>query len=107
MTDCFHCGDDDHLSYDCTNRTRRRRAPAAVWPSATAESGGRPEPPPFTTLYQRPPTEIADPQPWADSIREAMGWSRDGVDSYLRELAARQAAESRHDPLRLITSERA
>jgi hypothetical protein len=48
MTDCFHCGEDDHLSYDCPNRTPRKSAPAAVWPAATAEPTYTP--PPFTTL---------------------------------------------------------
>jgi len=101
VTDCFSCGEDDHLSYDCPNRTRRTRTPAAVWPPATAEPEGRPTPPPFTTLYQRPAAEVSDPQPWADSIRDAMGWSRNRIDNRLAELAARQVAESRRDPRRL------
>ena len=94
MTDCFHCGNDDHLSYDCPGRTRRTRAPAAPWPTAGAEST-RPQPPPFASLYQRPVEERADPEPWADSIREAMGWSRHCREDWLRDLAARQVTESR------------
>lgn len=50
MTDCFHCGQEDHLSYDCPNRTRRRKAPAAVWPAATAVDDETPQPPPFSAL---------------------------------------------------------
>lgn len=102
MTDCFRCGDEDHLSYDCPNRTPPHRTPAAVWPAATAGQPERPAPPPFTTLYQRPPQDIADPAPWADSIRETMGWRRDGIEDYLRELAARQVAESRNRVDRLV-----
>lgn len=102
MTDCFHCGDEDHLSYDCPNRTRRTRAPAAPWPAAGAEPVKTPQPPPFSSLYQRPADEIADPQPWADAIREAMGWSRDHRDARLRELARRQVAEARRERLASI-----
>jgi hypothetical protein len=97
VTDCFRCGDDEHLSADCPNTTPRKRAPAAIWPPAMAgpERPDIPPPPP-----RRPDREIADPQPRADSIRDAMGWSRHHVDDRLRELAARQMAESRRDPRR-------
>jgi hypothetical protein len=37
MTNCFHCGDDDHLSYDCPSRTRPKAAPA------TPQAAARPE----------------------------------------------------------------
>ncbi len=58
MTDCFHCGEEDHLSYDCPNRTRRRRAPAAIWPEAIAEP--KPTyipPPPPPRRESTPPTD--------------------------------------------------
>jgi hypothetical protein len=93
VTDCFKCGSDEHLYAACPEvAPRRTRAPAAVWPPATAESS-RPDIPPPPP--RRPDQEIADPQPWADAIRTAMGWSRHHVDDRLRELAARQVAESR------------
>lgn len=95
MTDCFHCGDQDHLSYDCPTRTRRTRTPPAVWPSATAAPQPTPQPPPVPP--RRPADQIADPQPWADAIRDAMGWSRTHRNDRFRELARRQAAESRRE----------
>jgi Zinc knuckle len=101
MTECFSCGQDDHLSYDCPNRTRRKSTPPAAWPSATAESTPTPQPPPYWTIYQRPAEEIADPHPWADQIRAKMGWHHGDEEERLRELARRQVAESRRDPLRI------
>ena len=41
MTDCFRCGDSDHLSYDCPNRTSSYSTPGAS-PATPAASDGKP-----------------------------------------------------------------
>ena len=97
MTDCFHCGEDDHLSYDCPNRTHRRRAPAAPWPTAGAESTGRPQPPRgLPAVEHARPVPAGTPGPGCPtSLRLIKGWSAGQRRDKRRELAAEQAAESR------------
>jgi hypothetical protein len=113
MTDCFHCGDDDHLSYDCPNRTRRRTAPAP--PQASGQAA---EPGPASRLpgYGTPvpprklPGEIADYAAWARKTWESLGWPSGQIvrtpfreharlpirtDDELRAIATRQLAASR------------
>src|SRR5258708_11044979 len=76
MTECFHCGDDDHLSYDCPNHTRRRPAPAP--PQASGQAA---DPSPASQLpgYGTPVPyyEPADPEAahrGAHAIRQELGW---------------------------------
>ena len=38
MTECFRCGDDDHLSYDCPRHTREQPTPGP--PAASGHADG-------------------------------------------------------------------
>ncbi|HWM96704.1 MAG TPA: hypothetical protein VNO54_06570 [Streptosporangiaceae bacterium] len=78
MTNCFHCGDDDHLSYDCSKNTREQSATRRrLWPK-----GQPPEPKPseqdklpayvHLDLTRRPAEEIADGKEWAAVARELL-----------------------------------
>lgn len=64
-TECFHCGDDDHLSYDCPRHTRPRPAPEpAPWPPAARPTW---TPPPFTApVYEAAPPSTEYRQALAD-----------------------------------------
>jgi hypothetical protein len=42
MTDCFRCGDDNHLSRDCPQRTSSYSTPGASPAAPAAQSDGRP-----------------------------------------------------------------
>src|SRR5260370_5773500 len=81
MSECFHCGDDDHLSYDCPNHTRGRSAPAP--PQASGQAA---EPSPASKLpgYGTPVPyyEPADPEAahrGAHAIRQELGWHAPGA----------------------------
>lgn len=93
MTDCFRCGDDDHLSYDCPSRTRPLAAPAAALGLPPAPLSTRPEDKPVPV--RRTPGEIGDYRQWPARIRRAMGWHGGETDDLRRARAAEQTAESR------------
>jgi hypothetical protein len=42
MTNCYRCGDDDHLSYDCPSHTYSSPAPRTAPASGAAQNDGRP-----------------------------------------------------------------
>jgi Zinc knuckle len=92
--DCFRCGDDDHLSRDCTRRTRKRTTtrPAHGLPPAPSN---RPEDKPIPE--HREPSQIADPVAWVAAIREAMKWSVGAREIMMRGMAGRQVAEAREN----------
>lgn len=56
MTDCFRCGDSDHLSYDCPSHTSISAAPAAAPGLAPALPTYIP-PPPAPMHAGVPPTD--------------------------------------------------
>ncbi len=90
MTECFRCGDDDHLSYDCPRHTREQSAPArppasgqapANGPASRLPGYGQPIPP------RKAPEEIAD---YAVYVRKAwaeLGWQGEVVCTPFRERA--------------------
>jgi hypothetical protein len=95
MTDCFHCGDDTHLSYDCPRHTSPRPTPVSApglppapehHPASWTENIG---------TLRVPPSHVADPTRWSEHIRDAMHWSPDHQEQLLRAAAARQVAEAR------------
>jgi hypothetical protein len=65
VTECFRCGDDDHLSYDCPSHTRPQPAPPADRAS------------PAAVTYTPPPLPVLPPGTppngdWAEA-RQALG----------------------------------
>lgn len=93
MTNCFRCGDDDHLSYDCPNHTRQHTPPTAAHGLPPVPLSTRPEDKPVPV--RRTPGEISGYETWPDRIRDAMGWLRGNDDRLKRAKAAEQVAESR------------
>lgn len=100
MTDCFRCGDSDHLSYDCPTHMRQAPAPAPRPPAAPGRPENKPIPAPV------PPEQCAQydtVSPRAEALRRQMGWTLSATEA--RELdsrakAAEQAAESRAERAR-------
>lgn len=99
MTECFHCGDDDHLSYDCPRHTRISTAPDPAHGLTPAPESNRPEnkpvPEPVPAAWR---AQYDDAAPWAEWVREKMGWPRhasEAAELRSRAKASRQVSESR------------
>lgn len=109
---CYRCGQSGHFKSECPSRQAPPPPQAAEEPDRNdARLLCRRPVAEVLAQYQRPAEELADAEPWADSIRQAMGWGdgtpmvrsefrgRQGLaprtEEQLRVLAAEQAAESR------------
>lgn len=97
MTQCFRCGDDDHLSYDCPSSTPASRAPEPARELAPAldRPENKPIPAPVPASQR---AQYGDVNPYAEQVRELMGWPRTGSEAEhnrKRIIAAEQVSESR------------
>lgn len=93
MTGCYRCGADDHFRRDC--------------PLDNEPAGAPPEPRPARAEdFRRPEHEICPPERMheiAALIRQSIT-GRSGPDWLWKRMQAwHQVAESRRDPLRMIT----
>jgi hypothetical protein len=93
---CYHCGQPGHIKSECPSRRGGASPPAPPAESGVPEHpAAKPVPAPVP-IWDRALYE--DRAPWAEWVREQMGWSHDAREQRLRKLAAEQVAEFRAGP---------